>query len=142
MKTFVAKKENLEKRWFLVDAEGKVVGRLATKLATLLRGKGKPTFSPHLDCGDYIICINAEKVVFTGKKLEQKLYYRHSGYMGGQKSSTAERLLREKPREVIREAVKGMLPKNHLGRKLLKNLKVYAGSNHPHKAQMPQRLEI
>lgn len=142
MKTFVAKKENLEKRWFLVDAEGKVVGRLATKLATLLRGKGKPTFSPHLDCGDYIICINAEKVVFTGKKLEQKLYYRHSGYMGGQKSRTAERLLREKPREVIREAVKGMLPKNHLGRKLLKNLKVYAGSNHPHKAQMPQRLEI
>ncbi|MCH7761163.1 50S ribosomal protein L13 [candidate division TA06 bacterium] len=142
MKTFVAKKENLEKRWFLVDAEGKVVGRLATKLATLLRGKGKPIFSPHLDCGDYIICINAEKVVFTGKKLEQKLYYRHSGYMGGQKSRTAERLLREKPREVIREAVKGMLPKNHLGRKLLKNLKVYAGSNHPHKAQMPQRLEI
>ena len=142
MKTFVAKKENLEKRWFLVDAEGKVVGRLATKLATLLRGKGKPIFSPHLDCGDYIICINAEKVVFTGKKLEQKHYYRHSGYMGGQKSRTAERLLREKPREVIREAVKGMLPKNHLGRKLLKNLKVYAGPKHPHKAQMPQRLEI
>jgi len=142
MKTFVSKKEDLKKRWYLVDAEGKVLGRLATSLASLLRGKKKPTFSPHLDCGDFLICINAEKVLMTGKKLEQKKYYRHSGYMGGQKSRTAERLLREKPEEVIREAVKGMLPKNILGRDLLKNLKIYAGPNHPHKSQMPEKLDI
>ena len=140
MKTFVASRKNLEKNWFLVDAEGKVLGRLATKLATLLRGKGKPTFSPHLDGGDFLVCINAEKVLLTGKKLLQKHYYRHSGYMGGQKSRTALRLLQIKPQEVIREAVKGMLPKNHLGRKLLNNLKIYAGPNHPHNAQKPQIL--
>jgi large subunit ribosomal protein L13 len=142
MKTYVAKKENLEKQWFLVDAEGKILGRLATKMASYLRGKGKPSFTPHLDCGDYIICINAEKVRLTGKKLEQKLYHRHSGYMGGLKTRTAERVLRERPEEVIREAVKGMLPKNSLGRKLLKNLKIYRGPDHPHKAQMPEVLEL
>ena len=142
MKTFVAKQEDLKKQWYLVDANGKVVGRLATRLASILRGKVKPTFSPHSDCGDFLVCINAEKVVFTGKKLEQKKYYRHSGYMGGQKSRTAQKLLQVKPEEVIVEAVKGMLPKNTLGRKLLKNLKVYAGPEHPHKAQLPQKLEI
>jgi len=142
MKTYQAKKEELKHQWYLVNAEGKVLGRLASELAKILRGKHKPTFTPHLDTGDFVVVVNAEKVGLTGKKLKDKIYYRHTGYPGGIKEVSAEKLLAKKPTELIRRAVKGMLPKNSLGRQMLRKLKVYAGPNHPHKAQNPVALEL
>ena len=142
MKTFSAKKEEIVKDWHLINADGKVLGRLASEIARRLRGKHKPIFTPHLDTGDFIVVINAEKVLLTGKKLTDKMYYHHTGYPGGIKATSAERLLNEKPERLLINAVKGMLPKNSLGRQTLKKLKVYAGSEHPHKAQMPSLLEL
>jgi len=142
MKTYQAKKEELKYQWYLVNAEGKVLGRLASELAKVLRGKHKPTFTPYLDTGDFVVVVNAEKVGLTGKKLKDKIYYRHTGYPGGIKEVSAEKLLAKKPTELIRRAVKGMLPKNSLGRQMLRKLKVYAGPNHPHKAQNPVPLEL
>jgi large subunit ribosomal protein L13 len=142
MKTYQAKKDMLEHRWYLVNAEGKILGRLATELAKFLRGKHKPTFTPHADTGDFIVVVNAEKVTLTGKKMKDKKYYHHTGYPGGIRETNAEKLLARKPREMIRLAVKGMLPKNSLGRQMLRKLKVYAGPNHPHEAQQPVALEI
>jgi large subunit ribosomal protein L13 len=142
MKTYQAKKEELEHNWYLVNAEGKILGRLATELANILRGKNKPTFTPHLDTGDFVVVINAEKVVLTGKKMKDKIYYRHTGYPGGIKEVSAEKLLVKRPTEMIRMAVKGMVPKNSLGRQMLRKLKIYAGPNHPHEAQRPVPLQI
>ena len=142
MKTYMAKKEEIEKKWYIVDASDKIVGRLATKIATILRGKHKPSYTPHVDTGDFVIVVNAEKVKFTGNKLDQKKYYKHTGYMGGIKETTAKDMLQKKPEEIIRHAVKGMLPKNRLGRKLLKKLKIYRGEEHPHQAQQPEKLEF
>ena len=142
MKTFVAKEQESPKKWFLVDAENRILGRLATQIAIRLRGKHKPIFTPHADTGDFIVVINAAKIALTGSKLDQKLYYRHSGYMGGLKKISARRLLEKRPEEVLRLAVKRMLPKNSLGRRQLKKLKIYAGPDHPHHAQKPEKLEI
>lgn len=142
MKTYQAKKEELDHQWYLVDAKEKVLGRLATELAKILRGKNKPTYTPHQDTGDFIIVVNAEKVTLTGKKMKDKIYYHHTGYPGGIKEINAEKLLAKKPTEMIRMAVKGMLPKNSLGRQMLRKLKVYAGPNHPHEAQKPVPLEL
>jgi large subunit ribosomal protein L13 len=142
MKTYQAKKEELKYQWYLVNAEGKVLGRLASELAKILRGKHKPTFTPHVDTGDFVVVVNAEKVGLTGKKLKDKIYYRHTGYPGGIKEVSAGKLLAKKPTELIRRAVKGMLPKNSLGRQMFRKLKVYAGPNHPHKAQNPVPLEL
>ncbi len=142
MKTFIAKESDIVQNWYVVDAKGKVLGRLATKISMVLRGKNKPIFAPHMDTGDFIIVINADKVKLTGKKLKDKKYYRHSGYPGGLKETTAEKLLKEKPQEVIARAVTGMLPKNRLGRKMIKKLKIYAGPEHPHAAQNPKTLTI
>lgn len=142
MKTYQAKKGELDQRWYLVNAEGKVLGRLATELAKILRGKTKPTYTPHIDTGDFIVVVNAEKVALTGKKMKDKIYYRHTGYPGGIREISAEKLLAKKPTELIRKAVKGMIPKNSLGRQMLTKLKVYAGPNHPHEAQKPASLEI
>ena len=132
----------VDKKWVLIDAEGLVVGRLASTVANILRGKHKTSFTPHVDCGDNVIIINAGKVKFTGKKLTDKVYYHHTGYPGGIKAITAGKLLKEKPEEVLRTAVKGMLPKNTLGRAMLKKLKIYAGGDHPHEAQSPRILEL
>jgi large subunit ribosomal protein L13 len=142
MRTSMAKKGDVQGNWYVVDAENKVLGRLASELAKILRGKNKPTFTPHVDTGDYVIVINADKVNLTGKKWKDKVYYSHSGYPGGIKSITAENLKAKRPEDLVRFAVKGMLPKNRLGRKLFRKLKVYAGSEHPHQAQQPQRIEI
>ena len=142
MKTYQAKKEELEHQWYLVNADGKVLGRLASKLAQTLKGKNKPTYTPHLDTGDFVIIVNAGKVVLTGKKIKDKIYYHHTGYPGGIKEMSAEKLLAKKPTEMIRMAVKGMLPKNSLGRQMLRKLKIYAGSKHPHEAQKPVLLEL
>ncbi len=142
MKTFVAKEHEIEKRWHLVDARDKVLGRLASEIATILRGKNKPIFTPHMDAGDYVVLINADKVILTGDKLEKKIYYRHSGYVGGLKKTTAKEMLQKKPENLIRLAVKGMLPKNSLGRRQLTKLKIYAGPDHPHQAQRLEKLEI
>lgn len=142
MKTPLPKVNEIEKKWYVVDASNKILGRLATQLAIRLRGKHRPDFTPHLDTGDFIIVINAEKVKLTGQKLDQKMYYRHSGYLGGLKSVNARTMLEKKPEEVIRLAVKRMLPKNKLARHQLKKLKIYRGSEHPHEAQMPEPLEI
>ena len=142
MKTFVAKESEVTKKWYLVNAEGKVLGRLATEIAMRLRGKHKPIFTPHADTGDFIVVVNADKVVLTGKKWDNKFYYRHSGYMGGLKKRSAKKMLETKPEEILRHAVKGMLPKNSLGRRQLRKLKIYAGPEHPHEAQKPQELEI
>lgn len=142
MKTQFASKDNVEHKWYLVDAEGAVLGRLAVKIANCLRGKNRPIFTPNSDTGDFIIVVNAEKVKLTGKKLDNKIYYRHSGYPGGLKSETARERLRKKPEEVIIDAVWGMLPKGRLGRAILKKLKVYKGPEHPHKAQKPEILSI
>lgn len=142
MKTPLPKVNEIEKKWYVVDATNKVLGRLAGQIAIRLRGKHKPDFTPHLDTGDFIIVINAEKVRLTGRKLDQKMYHRHSGYLGGLKSMTAKQMLEKKPEEIIRLAVKRMLPKNKLARHQLKKLKVYRGSEHPHEAQMPEPLEI
>src|SRR5262245_41084045 len=142
MKTFVATPENRQRDWYIVDAEGKTLGRLATQIASVLRGKTKPEYTPHCDTGDFIVVINAEKVAVTGNKREQKRYWRHSGYPGGIRSRTLGELLEQRPEEVIRKAVKGMLPRNRLARAQLRKLKVYAGSEHPHQAQKPEGLEI
>ncbi len=142
MKTPLPQVDKIERNWYVVDAQNKVLGRLATQIAMRLRGKHIPIFTPHLDTGDFVIVVNAEKVRLTGKKLEKKMYYKHTGYIGGLKSFTAKEMLKRKPEEVIRLAVKRMLPKNRLGRKQLKKLKIYSGPNHPHAAQKPQPLNI
>lgn len=142
MSTFMAKSEDIKRKWFIIDAEGRPLGRLATEVARVLRGKHKPIFTPHVDTGDFVIVINAEKVVLTGKKLEQKQYVRHSGYPGGLKTMSYDRLLKEKPELAIEKAVKGMLPHNRLGRAQNKKLKVYSGNEHPHAAQMPEMWEF
>lgn len=142
MKTYIAKEQEVVKKWYLVDARDKVVGRMATQIAMRLRGKHKPIFTPHADTGDFIVVINAEKVVFTGKKWDKKIYYRHTGYMGGLKEITAKKLLEKKPEDILRLAVKRMLPKNSLGRRQLKKLKIYIGPKHPHEAQQLETWEI
>lgn len=142
MKTYQAKKEDLEHKWYLVNAEGKVLGRLSTELAKILKGKNKPTYTPHVDTGDFVIVVNAGKVTLTGKKMKDKIYYHHTGYPGGIKEMNAEKLLARKPTEMIRMAVRGMLPKNSLGRQMLRKLKIYAGPKHPHEAQEPISLEL
>ncbi len=142
MKTFSAKNEEVQRNWYLVDAEGKVLGRLASQLARVLRGKNKTIYTPHVDTGDFVVVINADKVRLTAKKMEQKVYYWHTGYPGSLKSINAKTLMARKPEMVLKKAVKGMLPKNPLGRKMFRKLKVYAGPNHPHQAQQPQQLEI
>ncbi len=142
MKTFSAKKEEVERKWYVIDAEDKVLGRLASQVASILRGKHKPIFTPHVDTGDHVVIINAEKVRLTGRKWSQKKYYRHSGYPGGLKEIVAEKLLKEKPERIIEYAVWGMLPHNRLGRKMMRKLKVYAGPQHPHQAQKPEPLEV
>ena len=142
MKTYVAKEQEVDKKWFLIDAKDKVLGRLATQIAVRLRGKHKPIFTPHADTGDFVVVVNADKVIMTGRKWTNKKYYRHSGYAGGLKEITAEKLIQKKPEDVLKFAVRGMLPKNSLGRRQLKKLKVYAGPDHPHQAQQPENLEI
>ena len=142
MKTYSAKKSDVERAWHVVDLDGAVVGRAATQIATILRGKHKPTYTPHVDTGDYVVCINAEKIVLTGNKMNDKRYRRYSGYMGGLKERTATELLGLYPQDIITHAVKGMLPKNALGREMLANLKVYAGPDHPHAGQQPQPLDL
>ena len=142
MKTYDAKKGEIEQSWYVVDAESKVLGRLATRVADVLRGKHKPIFTPHVDTGDFVVVINAEKVHLTGTKMDNKKYYRHSGYPGGLKITTPAELLRKKPEAIIMHAVKGMLPKTKLGRQQFKKLKVYAGKDHPHQAQQPSELKV
>ncbi|HCJ11288.1 MAG TPA: 50S ribosomal protein L13 [Clostridiales bacterium] len=142
MRTYVAKPSEIQRRWYVVDAEGKTLGRLASRIAAILRGKHKPTYTPFLDTGDYVIVINADKVVVTGDKAEGKLYYRHSGYPGGLKTTTFRRMMQTRPERVIEIAVRGMLPHNRLGRAMAKKLKVYAGPVHPHEAQQPEELEL
>ncbi|MCT4565484.1 MAG: 50S ribosomal protein L13 [Maledivibacter sp.] len=142
MKSFVAKPHEVERKWYVVDAEGKTLGRLATQVATILRGKHKPTYTPHVDTGDFVIILNAEKVNLTGKKLDQKMYRWHTGYPGGLKERTYRDMINNKPEKVVMSAVKGMLPKNSLGRQMLKKLRVYRGSEHGHQAQKPEVLDI
>jgi large subunit ribosomal protein L13 len=142
MKTYVATPTRRERNWLVVDATGKTLGRLATRIADELRGKRKPEYTPHIDTGDFVVVVNAEKIVVTGDKLQQKRYYRHSGYPGGLKSRTLAEMLERRPEEVIRKAVKGMMPRNRLARRQITKLKVYAGPDHPHEAQKPQNLEI
>ncbi|MCK4994686.1 MAG: 50S ribosomal protein L13 [Candidatus Omnitrophica bacterium] len=142
MKTFMKRPEDVKRAWFIIDAQGKTLGRMSTKIAMILRGKNKAEYTPHVDTGDHVIVINAEKVFVTGKKLTDKKYQTYSGYPGGQKEYSLETMLKTKPEEVIRHAVKGMLPKNSLGRQMLTKLKVYKGSEHPHVAQCPQELKI
>ena len=142
MKTFSAKPQDIERKWFVVDAQGQTLGRLATRIASVLRGKHKPVYTPHLDCGDYVIVVNADKIHVTGQKLEQKTYYRHSGYPGGLRQVSLRRQLQVHPDRVIEAAVRGMLPHNRLGRKMFKKLKIYAGPTHPHEAQQPTALEL
>jgi large subunit ribosomal protein L13 len=142
MKTEVAKLENVKRDWYLVDAQNLVLGRLASQVANVLRGKNKAIFTPSVDTGDFVIVVNAEKISLTGRKLADKIYYNHSGFPGGLKEITAEKLLEKKPEDVIRRAVKGMLPKNKLSRHMLKKLKIYAGASHPHDAQQPKNLEL
>ena len=140
--TYSAKKGEIERSWYLVNAEDKVLGKLASKIAALLRGKHKPLFTPHVDTGDFVVVINAGKVHLTGKKMTDKLYYRHSGYTGGLKVTSAHQMLTKQPENIIRIAVRGMLPKNRLGRQQIKKLKIYSGPHHPHEAQMPKELKI
>jgi large subunit ribosomal protein L13 len=142
MKTYVATPAERQRDWYLVDAEGKTLGRLATGIADTLRGKLKPEYTPHIDTGDFVVVVNAEKIHVTGDKLAQKQYWRHSGYPGGIKSRTLAEMLERRPEEVIRKAVKGMLPRNRLARRQITKLKVYAGPEHPHRAQQPKELEI
>jgi len=142
MKTWTAKATDVERRWYVVDAEGETLGRLATRIADTLRGKGKPQYTPHVDTGDFVVVVNAEKIGVTGKKLDDKMYHRHSGYPGGLRSRTLRDQLDRRPTEVIRKAVKGMLPRNRLARQQLNKLKIYAGPEHPLEAQAPQQLEV
>lgn len=142
MKSYMASPSDVERKWYVVDAEGKTLGRLASEIANILRGKKKPIYTPHIDTGDYVIVVNAEKVVTTGKKLNQKIYYHHSEYVGGMKETTLKDMLAKKPEYVMTHAVKGMLPKGPLGRQMLKKLFVYAGPEHKHAAQKPEALDI
>lgn len=140
--TYSAKKSDNRGKWWIVDADGAILGRLASMIASRLRGKHNPLYTPHVDTGDWVVVVNAEKIVLTGRKLDQKTYYRHSGYIGGLKSITAKKLMEKRPEDLIRHAVKGMLPKNSLGRSLFKKLKVYTGNEHPHAAQQPEVLTL
>lgn len=142
MKTFSAKPHEIKREWFVVDAQGQTLGRLATRVATILRGKHKPIYTPHVDCGDYVIVVNADKINVTGQKLDKKLYYRHSMYPGGLRQVSLRRQLQIHPDRIVEAAVRGMLPKNRLGRKMFKKLKIYAGPDHPHQAQQPKSLEL
>ncbi|WP_418463176.1 50S ribosomal protein L13 [Frisingicoccus sp.] len=142
MKSYMASPATIERKWYVVDAEGQTLGRLASQVASVLRGKNKPTYTPSMDTGDYVIVVNADKIKVTGKKLDQKIYYRHSDYVGGMKETTLKELLAKKPEDVINFAVKGMLPKGPLGRQMFKKLHVYAGPEHNHAAQKPEVLEI
>ena len=142
MKTFMQKKETVERKWYVIDAEGKNLGRVATKAAHILRGKHKPTFTPHIDCGDYVIIINASKVNLTGNKLNDKMYYNHSGYPGGLRERNAKEMIENYPEEMVERAIKGMLPKGRLGRAMYKKLFVYAGSEHKQQAQKPIEMKI
>ncbi len=142
MKSFIAKKETVQQDWYVIDAENKVLGRLAVEIASRLRGKHKPVYTPHVDTGDFIVVVNAEKIRLTGNKLENKKYYRYTGYPGGLREQTAGEMLEKKPTQLLEFAVKGMLPKNSLGRTMFKKLKVYTGASHPHEAQKPQTLEL
>jgi len=142
MKTYYTPVKEIDRKWYVVDADAKILGRFASEIARRLRGKHKPTFCNFQDNGDFIVVVNAEKILLTGNKLENKKYYRHTGYMGGIKEQTAKEVLTSKPEELIRMAVRGMLPKNKLGRRQLKKLKIYAGNTHPHQAQQPENLEI
>ncbi len=141
-KTYSAKNEEIDRKWYLIDARGKNLGRLSTGIAKILRGKNKVIFTPHVDCGDFVIVINANKIEVTGDKAEQKLYYRHSGYVGNLKQTNLAEMLKKNPEFVLRHSVKGMLPHNILGRRQLKKLKVYSGEEHPHRSQQPEKLEI
>jgi len=140
-KTYMAKADEVERKWYIIDASGKTLGRMASEIARILRGKHKPIYTPHIDTGDYVIVVNAEKVKVTGKKRQNKIYYHHTGYPGGLKVISYDKLLEKKPERIIETAVKGMLPHNRLGRKMYKKLKVYAGPNHPHQAQKPEIWE-
>ncbi|HJQ70518.1 MAG TPA: 50S ribosomal protein L13 [Blastocatellia bacterium] len=144
MQTYIPSGKNLEqdRKWYLIDADGKTVGRLATEAARVLMGKNKPSYTPFIDVGDHVVVINAEKVVFTGNKWQDKVYYRHTGYPGGLREVTAQKQLQKHPERILESAIRGMLPKTKMGRKMGKKLKVYAGTNHPHKAQQPEALEI
>lgn len=142
MKTFMASPATIDRKWYVVDAEGMTLGRLASEVAKVLRGKNKPIFTPHMDCGDYVIIVNADKIKVTGKKLDQKIYYHHSDYVGGMKETTLKEKLAKKPEQVLELAVKGMLPKGPLGRQMYRKLYVYAGPDHKHAAQQPKELEI
>lgn len=142
MKSYMQKKETVERKWYFIDAEGKPLGRVASKAAHILRGKHKATYTPHIDCGDYVIIINASKVLLTGNKLEDKKYYSHSGYPGGLRTRTAKEMVEKYPEEMVEKAVKGMLPKNRLGRAMYKKLFVYADSNHKHMAQKPSEMDV
>jgi len=142
MKTYTPKADDIQRQWWIVDAEGETLGRLATEVARVLRGKHKPMYTPHLDTGDHVIVVNAEKVTLTGKKADQKSYFRHSGWMGGEKEIPFRRMIETHPERVIEQAVKGMLPKNKLGRQMKKKLRVYAGPEHPHESQKPETLEL
>jgi len=140
MKTIFVKPKDIERKWWLVDADGKTLGRLASRISTVLRGKHKPVYAPHMETGDYVVVVNAEKVKITGNKREQKVYYRHSGYPGGLKTTSLKDMMDKYPDRVVRQAVWGMLPHNRYGRHLLKRLRIYAGNDHPHQAQNPQRI--
>jgi large subunit ribosomal protein L13 len=142
VKSYMARPLEVERQWYVVDAEGQTLGRLATEIARILRGKNKPQYTPHVDTGDFVVVVNAEKVVVTGRKAEQKVYRRHSGYPGGLKTTTYEQMLERRPTEILRRAVKGMMPKTRLARQQLRKLKIYAGPEHPHAAQNPQTLEV
>ena len=142
MKSYMARPLEVERKWYVVDAEGRTLGRLATEMATILRGKNKPQYTPHIDTGDFVVVVNAEKVIVTGRKAEQKVYRRHSDYPGGLKETSYERMMERRPTEILRRAVKGMMPKNRLARQQLRKLKIYAGPEHPHAAQSPQKLEV
>lgn len=142
MKSYMQKKETVERKWYVIDAEGKPLGRVASKAAHILRGKHKATYTPHIDCGDYVIIVNASKVLLTGNKLEDKKYYSHSQYQGGLRTRTAKEMIEKYPEEMVEKAVKGMLPKNRLGRAMYKKLFVYAGSEHKHMAQKPSEMDV
>jgi len=142
MKTYSAKPQEIEHDWYVVDAEGKTLGRLAVRIADTLRGKNKPQFTPHVDTGDFVVVVNAEKIAVTGNKLDKKIYYNHSGYPGGLRERTLREQLERRPTEVLRKAVKGMLPRNRLGRVQIRKLKIYAGTEHPHGAQQPKQLKL
>jgi large subunit ribosomal protein L13 len=142
VKSYMARPLEVERRWYVVDAEGQTLGRLAAEIARVLRGKSKPQYTPHVDTGDFVVVVNAERIVVTGRKAEQKVYRRHSGYPGGLKTTSFEQLLERQPTEILRKAVKGMMPKTRLARQQLRKLKIYAGPEHPHAAQSPQKLEV